>query len=100
MEHIFQIAINVDDQRIQESVYKSAETEIVRQCAQEFKKVVFNCDRWGQAGVSEWTKDQFAAFMERNRDEIIEKAAEVLADRLSRSKAVREVAGEVARANR
>lgn len=100
MEHVIQLGIHIDDEAIQKGVYESAEKTILKECSQEFQRIIFNCDRWGQAGVSEWTKDQFSAFMDRNRNEIIDKAAELLADRLSRSKAVREVAGEVARANR
>ena len=97
MEHIFNIAINMDDETIKRSVAEKAEKEIVANLQREVGQVIFEKTRYYAYGrdnkgyndnhLSNWSKMRFEDFLKEHKDEIIAGAAKELADRLARSKA-------------
>lgn len=104
MEHIVQFAIGVDDAAIVQKVSENAERLITNDLKNEVRKQVFTYpgyygyrdDRDKPDGVQRWAEKKFEEFLEENKETIIELASEKLADKLSRSKVVKEaVAGKV-----
>lgn len=99
MEHIFSISINMDDDRIKESVAAKAEKEIMANLTREVGRVIFQRSpyRYNSYGeknngydanhLSDWAKGAFNDFLKENKDAIIAGAAKELADRLARTKA-------------
>lgn len=100
MEHIFQVSINMDDERIKQAVADKAEKEIMANLTREVGRVIFakydpyyNNSRgtrekgYNENCLSGWSKMQFEQFLKDHKDEIISGAAKELADRLARTKA-------------
>lgn len=96
MEHIVQFAINFDDKRITEMVEKNAEKEIINDLKQKVNDRMFQIKYYGghgkpENGFSNWMDGKVEEFLAANKQEIIDMAAHMLADRLSRTKAAREL---------
>ena len=97
MEHIFTIAINMDDETIKRQVAEKAEKEIMANLQREVGQVIFektsyyaygrNNKGYNDNQLSSWAKMQFENFLKEHKDEIISGAAKELADRLARTKA-------------
>ncbi len=98
MEHIVQFAINFDDQRITEIVEEKAAKEIIasmeqKVCDRVFKPRYYNGKGDPKEGFNNWMDGKVEDFLEAHKQEIIEMAGRFLADRLSRTKAVKEMVG-------
>lgn len=103
MEHIFNIAINMDDERIKETVANKAEKEIMANLTREVGRVIFQkydpyygrySDKekgYNASCLSDWSKMQFENFLNDHKAEIIAGAAKELADRLARTKAAKAI---------
>lgn len=102
MEHIVQFAIGIDDEAIKKQVKVSGYKDVINGLMKEAKsglvgtpyasenylgRVEINWDRVLEAKMKE--------FMEKNKDVIIEKAAEKLAESYRRTKKFKEAAGQV-----
>lgn len=98
MDHIFNIAIHMDDEHIKQQVAVKAEKEIMANLTREVGRVIFertnyynsygNKDKgYNENHLSGWAKMQFDNFLKEHKDEIIAGAAKELADRLARTKA-------------
>lgn len=100
MEHIFNIAINMDDERIKQTVADKAEKEIMANITREVGRVIFersgyyssyvqngNNKGYNENFLSNWAKGMFEDFLKEHKDAIIKAAAKELADRLARTKA-------------
>ena len=99
MEHLIQMTINVDDKKIVESIERNAEKTITENLDKEVKKIIFNFenDWYGNdliRGVSDWTEDRLNEFLEKHKDQIIDLASDKLADKMYKSKKVRETMTE------
>ncbi len=93
MEYIVQFAIGIDDEATKKKVVETAEKQIIDNIYNDVKGMLFEKDRYGNitgrpSGMVERKVD---AFLESNREDIIELAAEKLADRLSRTKKAKEL---------
>lgn len=96
MEHIVQFAINFDDKRITEAVEKNAEKLIIDDMKRKINDELFESRYYGghgdpDKGFKEWVKWRVDDFFEGHKQEIIDLAATQLADKLSRTKAAREL---------
>lgn len=97
MQHIFNIAIDMDDERIKQAVADKAEKEIMANITREVGRVIFErsgyYSSYGQNKgynencLSNWAKGMFEDFLKENKKAIIAGAAKELADRLARTKA-------------
>lgn len=99
MEHLIQMTINVDDKKIVESIERNAEKTITENLDKEVKKIIFNFENdWYSngriRGVSDWTEDRLNEFLEKHKDQIINLASDKLADKMYKSKKVREIMTE------
>jgi hypothetical protein len=102
MEHIFNIAINMDDETIKRQVAEKAEKEIMANLQREVGQIIFertssyygygkNTKGYNENCLSTWACNMFEDFMKKHKDEITAAAAKELADRLSRTKAAKAI---------
>ena len=95
MDHLVQFTISIDDNHIAQMVEKEAanamKDEVLKVC-----KSHIGCERdyWGNSEPGPALKKALNDFMADNREEIIDKAADKLAEKLSRTKAVKEAAAQ------
>ena len=109
MEHIVQFAIGIDDDAIKKRITDSAEKQIKDELMKDIKSAIeheiFDMYRgpWDKEakriGLQNWCKELVVQTLNKHEDKIVELAAEKLADKLSRTKAIKEamaakVAGE------
>lgn len=93
MEHIVQFAIGVDDDAIRQRVEQSAEKVITQQLADDIKKTFYETDYYGRTSnrPSSFVLAKIDSFLEDNRDDILEMAADRIAEKLARSKRGKEI---------
>ena len=95
MDHLVQFTISIDDahiaQMVEQKAAKAMEDEVLKVC-----KSYIGCERnyWGDNEPGPALKKAIDDFMNDNREEIIDRAAEKLAVRLSRIKIVKEAAAK------
>lgn len=95
MEHILQFGVSIDDEAIVKSIIKNADKQIIEDLNKEVKKSFFETERdwYGKENikdVQDWVKVRLDAFLAEHKDDIIKIASDKLADKLSRSKYVKE----------
>lgn len=95
MDHLVQFTISIDDAHIAQMVEKEAakamKDEILKVCKSQ---IGCEADYWGNSEPGPMLKKALEDFMKDNREEIIDKAADKLAERLSRTKVVKEAAAK------
>ena len=99
MEHIVQFGINIDDEAIKKAVIHQTQQIVVNDLrADVLKEVTGNKEGNRQTNerlysekIKEYVHDAANDFFENNKDEIIELTASKLADKLVKTKAVREM---------
>lgn len=91
MEHIVQFAIGIDDAAIAKRIEENAEKIIVQKIQQKLEKVLFVCDWNGNPTnhLKENAQDIFNDFLNDHKDEIIKCACDALAEKMVRTKVVR-----------
>lgn len=100
MEHVVQFGICIDDERIRAAIEKSAEEKVMKELIRQVMNHVFDAGYYGSDAkpsdpMKEWCIKHFDDFLEQNREVILDRAAERLADRLSRTKAAKEMLFQV-----
>ena len=95
-EHIVQLAISIDDGKIIAGVEEAARKQIINNLQRELMLAVFNPNYYGGEEINvsdprEWVRARFDLFLENHKDEIIDAAAKILADKLARSKAAKAI---------
>lgn len=90
MEHIFNVAISIDD----EGIEKKATDYCVQQIYRDMKGTVLNDGYYGGklTAQAEMIIDRW---LTAHKDEIIDVAAKRIADKISRTKAMKEKVGEL-----
>lgn len=95
MEHIVQFAISIDDKTIQNRIEEYAYRDVLDKLAKEATDTVFaHTNAYSRENM--WKtlmEDALQRFLEERKDEIIDKAANLLADRFQRTKKYREAMG-------
>lgn len=95
------VTIGVDEEAISKQVAKDAEDKAIELIVNEAKRIIF--DKRGYYGLTsneplrEIVKDEVTKVVRQREEDIVKMAAEVLADKLSRQKAVKEIAVETAK---
>lgn len=96
MEHIVQFAIGIDDKTIQNRIEEHAYTDVLDKLAKEAMDTVFaHTNAYSRENM--WKTmmgNALQSFLEEHKDEIIDKAANLLADRFQRTKKYREAMGD------
>jgi hypothetical protein len=96
MEHIVQFAIGIDDDAIVKLIEESAEKKITDEIKQEVMKLMFECNPYSGKRLeypTNWTRMQIESFLVGHKEEIIQCAGNILAEKLMRTKAVKEMLG-------
>lgn len=96
MEHIVQFAIGIDDNAIKKRVEDNAYNDILEELIKEAKNYLPRSKSFGNS--INWrfmVDDRLDKFLEKNRDDIIESAAEKLCESFKRTKAYKEKMTEV-----
>lgn len=95
MDHLVQFTISIDDKHIAEMVEKEAanamKDEVLKVCKSQ---VGCEANYWGNSEPGPMLKKAVDNFMADNREEIIDKAADKLAEKLSKTKVVKEAAAQ------
>ena len=99
MQHIFNIAVEFEDEHIQNMIYAKAEKEVIKKVIQDVENAIYEHSCWNKddssernrRGVTQLIKDYTDKFFTDNKDAIIKETSKMLADRLSRTKAVKEL---------
>lgn len=94
------VVIGVDEERIAQQIEADAKKQALKAIEERimdvmFEKPYYNSKHRSDEPLREMVKDEIRKFMESKEDIIIDKAAELLADRLVRTKKVREKVDEV-----
>lgn len=97
MEHIVQFAINIDDKTIQNRIEEHAYTDVLNKLTKEATDTVFaHTNAYSRENMCKTMMEEaLQSFLEERKDEIIDKAAHMLADRFQRTKKYREAMGAV-----
>lgn len=98
MEHILQFAIGIDDEAIVEKIEENAEKTITKDLRDKVGEILFGYNKWlGREAdaITGWTERLFIRYLEDHKAEIIELAAKYLAEKLAKTKAVREATQDV-----
>lgn len=98
MEHIVQFAVGIDDEAIKKRVEESAEKQIVDKFYKDFT-LSLRKDYWASHSVDSGlsakcnalAKEAVDNIIGKYKNEVIEEAAKILADRLLRTKAAKEM---------
>lgn len=96
MEHIVQFAINIDDKTIQNRIEEHAYTDVLNKLTKEAVDSVFaHSSAYSRNTMWEsLMENALQNLIEERKDEIIDKAANTLADRFQRTKKYREAMGD------
>lgn len=97
MEHIIQMAISVEDEKIVKRVEEAAENQITKTLTDRVENVI--CEKRGWYGSKErdyaplkdMVSEQIAKVLDENKEFILSEASKILADKLARSKAGKEI---------
>lgn len=98
MEHIVQFAIGIDDDGIRKRIEENAYNDVVKMFHDSAVETVFGEKRRWYTREYQWEdfiKDGVEQFLDSHRDEIVERAAMKLCEKMSRTKAVREAVKKV-----
>ena len=90
MEHIIQLGVSIDDDKIEKALIKSATEKL----QQELREEIFSRSGWDK-GFSPTAERIINKTLTDWKDEIISRAAEIVADSIKRSKAYREKVKEI-----
>lgn len=104
MQHIVNVAFDFDDQKVASSIEEQVEKDVVNNITEEVKKIIYE-KRWGMYGkpydendpspLKRMVNSIISEVVEENKDVIIDGAIKLLADKLSKTKRVREAVGEL-----
>ena len=90
MQHIFNIAIEVEDERIVQSIEKSVEEKVCKEISKKIEDCIYEKSYYGRINNAKPLENMIAsridAILADNKDLVIEKAADKLAEKLARSK--------------
>ena len=95
MDHLVQFTISIDDKHIAQMVEQKAantmEDEVLKVCKSQ---IGCEADYWSSNEPGPALKKAIDDFMKDNREEIIDRAANKLAERLSKTKVVKEAVAQ------
>lgn len=97
------VTIGVNEERIAQEIEEHVEHEVIKNITTEVKKAIFRTDTWtGKVNendnkpLREMIGYRIDKILADNKDDIVKEAAKILADKLVRSKTVRDIAAVTA----
>lgn len=95
MEHIVQFGINIDDEQIKKTIEKNAMQQVVATFRNDVIKEMTGKHNYTKFEYSTkmWNaiNEQIETFLDENREEIIKIASEKLAEKLAKTKKVKDM---------
>lgn len=97
MEHIIQMAISVEDEKIVKRVEETAENQIIQALTDRVENVISEKHGWYGKQERDYTplknmvSEQVEKILNENKDFILSEASKILSDKLARSKAGKEI---------
>lgn len=104
MQHIVNVAFDFDDKKIANSIENQVHKEVVDNITEEVKKIIFEknwkyynkpYDESNSSPLRKIVEDRVSEVLEENKDVIINGAIKMLADKLLRTKQVKEAVGKL-----
>ena len=90
MEHLVQFAIGIDDNVIKERIEKNVEKEVIKAITGKIEDVIYKKNYYygydEKEPLKNMVKGVINEIIEKERDNILEMASQILADRLLKSK--------------
>ena len=97
MQHVVTVAFDFDDKTIQKIVESGAEKKIVAEIKDMLLQKIYRSHSWGNKKIepdydpfSEWTESIIRDLFNENREEIMNRAAKLVADSVKKSKYYKE----------
>lgn len=103
MQHIVNVAFDFDDKKVTDSIESQVHKEVVDNITEEVKNIIYE-KKWGYgksydknnpAPLKRLIEDRISEMLEENKDIIIDGAIKLLADKLARTKQVKEAVGKL-----
>lgn len=99
---IINIPLNIDDELWASSLARDYESKVTEKLTNEVRKCLADHDSYGlysknkdyRRGIEDWVGNKIDDILKEYKDEIIDAAAEKLAERLARTKRAKEVLNE------
>lgn len=96
MEHIFNIAINVEDEKIIKTIEQKVESEVIKMICSKVEDIIYQRSYWGtnnkdMSPLRNIVNKKVDEILKGNKDYILAEAAKILADRLLRTKAAKAI---------
>lgn len=93
------VTIGVDEEAIAKNIEKNVEGQVVKLISDEVKKIIFSRStyygrEYDDEPLRNLIKTKIDHILREKEDKIVELAAEILADKLARTKAVKEAAAD------
>ena len=97
MQHVVTVAFDFDDKTIQKIVESSAEKKIVEEIKDMMLQKIYRSRGWNSKTIdpkndpfSEWTESIIRDLFNENKEEIMDRAAKLVADSVKKSKYYKE----------
>ena len=97
MQHVVTVAFDFDDAAVQRIVESGAEKKIVEEIKQDMLQRIYQSRGWGSKKIdpeydpfSEWTESVIRDLFNENKEEIMDRAAKIVADSVKKSKYYKE----------
>lgn len=94
MEHIVQFAIGIDDNAIKERIEKNVESEVIKTITKKIEEVIYQRGYYYQddkTPLRNMVKERIDMILAEEKDNILQMASTILADKLFRSKKGKEL---------
>lgn len=91
MEHIVQFGITIDDDVITKQIHKNAEKTITENIQKNVERCIFSTNYYGETKIKlNYVAEQLIMdWLNSHKDEIIQTASKVLAEKMIKTKAVK-----------
>ena len=97
MQHVVTVAFDFDDASVQRIIESGAEKKIVEEIKQDLLRKIYQARRYGSKKIepdydplSEWTESIIRDLFNKNKEEIMDRAAKLVADSVKKSKYYKE----------
>lgn len=101
MEHIIQMAISVEDEKIVKRIEENAENQIIQNLTDKVENLISERRGWYRNTERDYTPlksmvaERVSGILEENKDFILSEASKILAEKLARSKAGKEILSDL-----
>ena len=97
MQHVVTVAFDFDDKTIQKIIESGAEKKIIDEIKEMLLQKIYRSHSWSSKKIdpnydpfSEWTESLIRDLFDENKEEIMDRAAKLVADSVKKSKYYKE----------